>query len=101
MFDYDVGLKDDPNSFSQAMRGENCTSWYNVMKEEMESIAKNKVWDLIELPKKVSIVGWKWVFKTKKDSMDNTEWYKVRILAKGFTQKESIDNYEIFSPVLK
>ena len=41
--DYDIGLKDDPYSFSQAMSGENSTFWYDAMKEELESMAKNKV----------------------------------------------------------
>jgi len=41
--DFDVGPKDDPNSFSQAMSGEHSTLWLNAMKEEMESMVKNLV----------------------------------------------------------
>jgi hypothetical protein len=41
--DFDVGPKDDPKSFSQAMSGDNSTFWFNAMKEEMKSIAKNQV----------------------------------------------------------
>jgi hypothetical protein len=50
-FDFDVGPKDDPSVFSQAMSGDNSTLWYDVMKEDMESMAKNQVWDLVDLPK--------------------------------------------------
>lgn len=55
------------------------------MKEEMESMAKNQVRDLVEIPKGVSIVGCKWVFKIKRNSTSNIERYKVRLVSKGFT----------------
>lgn len=42
-FDYNIGPKDDLNSFSQAMSGEDFILWYDAIKKEMESMAKNKV----------------------------------------------------------
>ncbi|XP_075111761.1 uncharacterized protein LOC142181949 [Nicotiana tabacum] len=99
--DYDIGLRDDPCSFSQAMSGENSTLWYDAMKEELESMAKNKVEDLIELPKGSSTIASKWVFKTKRDSFGNIERYKARLVDKGFAQREGIDYHETFSPVSK
>ena len=71
------------------------------MKEEMETMAKNQVWDLIELPKGVYVVGCKWVFKTKRDSIGNIKRYKISLVAKCFTQKESIDYHETFSLISK
>lgn len=69
------------------------------MKEEMKSMADNNVWDLIKLPKGKKLIGCKWIFKTKKDSEGNIESYKARIVAKDFTQTESIDYKETFSPI--
>ena len=37
------------------------------------------------------LIGYKWVFQ----KMDN-EQYKIRLVVKGFSQKEDIDNNEIF-----
>ena len=71
------------------------------MKEEMNSMTSNQVWDLVELPNGVKAVGCKWVFKTKNDSLGNIERHKARLIAKGFTQREGIDYTKTFSPVSK
>jgi hypothetical protein len=87
--------------FSQAMSGDNSTLWYNAMKEDMESMAKNQVYDLIDLPKEVITIGCKCVHKTKKDAFGDIERYKARLATNDFIQKECIDYHEIFSLVSK
>jgi len=84
---FDVRLKDDLVTLSQAMSRDDSKLWYEAMKEEMESMTKNQVWDLVELPKGLSIVGCKWIFKTKRYLKGNVERYKARLVAKSFTQK--------------
>ena len=89
----------DPVSFSQAISCDNSEKWLNVMKEEINSMEHNGVWDLVELPKGCKRVGCKWVFKTKHDSHGNLERYKARLVAKRFTQKDEIVYKETFSPI--
>ena len=45
-------------------------------------------------------IGSQWIFKTKRESKGNIERYKACLVAKGVTQRESVDYNETFSPVL-
>ena len=99
--DYDIGTENDPETFSQAINCKESNLWYDAMKDEMNSMASNGVWNLVELPGGAKAIGCKWVFKTNKDSLGNIERYKARLIAKGFTQNEGIDYNETFSPVSK
>ncbi|MCO5596256.1 hypothetical protein L7F22_050316 [Adiantum nelumboides] len=69
------------------------------MKRELSSIAKNKTWKLVPLPKGRKALPCKWVYKKKIAS--NVENYKARLVAKGFKQEYGVDFQEIFSPVVK
>jgi len=100
-FDFDIGASKDPVSFSQAIEGNNFVKWMDAMNDELKSMDQNKVWDIVELPEGYKTIGCKWVFKTKRDSKGNIKRYKVRLVAKCFTQKWGIDYKDTFSPVFK
>ena len=97
----DIGAENDSKTFSQAISCKEFDLWYNSMKDELDSMKSNEVWDLIKLPKGAKAISCKWVYKTKRDSLGNIERYKARLVAKGFTQKERIYCKETFSPVSK
>ncbi|RVW93405.1 Retrovirus-related Pol polyprotein from transposon TNT 1-94 [Vitis vinifera] len=99
--DFDIGIREDPVSFSQAMESDDSSKWMEAMNEELKSMAHNSVWDLIKLPDSCKPVSCKWVFKTKRDAKGNIERFKAKLVAKGFTQKEGIDYRDTFSPVSK
>ena len=97
----DLGIENDPMTFSQAMNDVNSNKWLEAMKDELKSIVQNEVLDLVELQEGHRKVGFKWVFKTKCDSHGNLDCYKARLAAKGFTQKDGVNYKETFSPVSK
>ena len=68
---YGFGAADDPQMSSQAVNYSNSKLWYDTMKDKMESMAHNDVWDLVTLPKRAKAIGCKWVYKTKKDLLGN------------------------------
>lgn len=66
-----------------------------------EFYENNKDWDLVKSSNGVKVIRCKWVLKTKKDSPDNVEGYKSRLVAKRFTQKKEIDYIKTFCHVSK
>ena len=45
--DLNVGIKNDPVSFSQAMECYEHNKWIDAMKDELKSMEQNKVWNLV------------------------------------------------------
>ena len=68
--------------------------WTEACQYEMDALAKNGTWELVDLPPNRKAVKCKWVFKLKADGC-----YCARLVAKGFTQIPGIDYDETFSPV--
>ena len=67
------------------------------MNEKLKSMKDNDIWDLVPLPEGTKLIGCKWIFKTKRDSMGNVERYKACLVANGFSQKKGIDFKETLS----
>src|SRR5262249_38877114 len=90
---------DDPSTYKEAMYDIDSEKWHKAMKSEMESMHANQVWTLVDPPEGIVPIGCKWVYKRKRGSDGQVETYKVRLVAKGYTQKQGVDYEETFSPV--
>ena len=61
-----------------------------TMKFELDSMYSNQVWDLVKAPNGIKPIGRKWVYKRKRGIDGKVETSKVRLVAKGYPQKEGI-----------
>lgn len=83
-------------TFHEAITGPEKEQWKHAIKEELNSLEKNKTWKLVD---KNEVNGQKiltnrWVFRVKEDGT-----YKARLVVRGNEQREYMDFEEVFSPV--
>jgi hypothetical protein len=71
------------------------------MMEEYASIMKNDVWEVVPMPEDKKVVGYKWIYKVKHAADGSVDKYKVRFVAKGFSQQEGVDYEETFAAVTR
>jgi hypothetical protein len=79
---------DEPAFFSEALHSPNKDEWITAMQEEMNSMDKNNVWELVDLSPRRKTIGNKWVLKVKHKADGSINRFKARLVAKGYTQQE-------------
>ncbi|RDX83682.1 hypothetical protein CR513_35372, partial [Mucuna pruriens] len=85
--DYNIRAENDLETFSKAMSSKESNLWYNTMKDKMDYMTSNQVWNLVELPNR----------KTHKATLRGL---RQNLLTRDLVkQKES--TIQTFSPILK
>ncbi|KAF5768399.1 putative RNA-directed DNA polymerase [Helianthus annuus] len=87
-----------PVKYQEALKD---NSWVEAMQEELQQFKRQQVWELVPLPKEVSPIGTKWVFKNKTDERGIVVKNKARLVVQGYRQEEGIDYDETFAPVAR
>ena len=71
------------------------------MDEKFSVLYITDTWDLVSLPPSKSVIGCHWVYKIKTNFDGSIEWYKVRLVAKGYSQQYGMDYNKTFAPAAK
>lgn len=69
------------------------------MTKELQALEANRTWELIPLPPRKHI-GCCWVCKIKYNANGSIEQYKACLIIRGYTNIESEDYYNTFSPIV-
>jgi hypothetical protein len=91
----------DPVSYKQALRSPLSGEWEAAIKSEYDSLVSRKTWTLVPCPAGRKLVDSKWVFKLKRNANGQIARYKVRLVARGFTQEKGVDYHETFAPTVR
>ena len=71
------------------------------MLDEMSALHSTATWDLVVLPFDKFPVGCRWVYTVKDGPDGQVDRFKVRLVAKGYTQVYDYDHGDTFSPAAK
>ena len=71
------------------------------MQAKLNLLTKREVFGpVIQTPKDVKPVGYKWVFVRKCNENNEIIRYKTRLVTQGFSQRPGIDYEETYSPIM-
>ncbi|KAL0286863.1 UNVERIFIED_CONTAM: hypothetical protein Scaly_2780000 [Sesamum calycinum] len=76
-------LDNDPKTYGEAMPDIDSGKWIVGMESEIDSMSSNKIWTLVDPPKSVKAVGFKWVYKRKLGANGEVITFKARLGAKA------------------
>ncbi|CAI7899979.1 unnamed protein product [Closterium sp. NIES-53] len=89
-----------PRSYAEAIEGPYSSQWQAAMDAEMASWKSTGTYvDEVLLPG-ANIVSGMWIFRVKRPP-DSPPVFKVRYVARGFSQRQGVDFFHTFSPTPK
>ena len=71
------------------------------MPEEYDALVRNGTWELVSPDGIINLVGYRWVYRIKRNSNGSFNGFKGRLVAKGFHQHPKVNYHETFSLVVK
>lgn len=92
----------DPQTYAEAMARPDSAQWIEGLCTEIESHEAQKSWSVAKTPPGVKPITSRLVWHLKTDENNNPTRHKVRLVARGFTQRPGIDFNEdaIAAPVI-
>jgi len=88
----------EPTTYAEASKYE---CWNQAMQAELSTLETTGTWKIVDLPDHIKPIGCRWIYKIKHNADGSVERYKVRLIAKGYTQIEGLDYFNTNSHVAK
>ncbi|MBW0517549.1 hypothetical protein O181_057264 [Austropuccinia psidii MF-1] len=89
---------ESPRTFKQALGSSKREVWSSAIEKELSSMNRLHVWDVVDLKPDYKLVGTTWVFRTKRNHLNEVVEYKARLCAQGFTQTPGVDFDKTYAP---
>ena len=86
-----------PTTYKQAMQSHDSMHWQQAIDKELNSIASNNVFSIVDKPPGVQLQTGRFLFKIKYTGQSTI--YKARLIAHGFKQIAGTDYWETYAPV--
>ena len=94
-------LEKKSKNYKEAISSSEGFLWKEAIKNKIDSILQNHTWELVDLQPKCKPLGSKWIFKRKMKEDGFIDKYKARLVIKGYSQQESLDYFDTYSPVMR
>ena len=92
--------KEDNPTWEEAMRGPDRAGYLKACEIELQTLNDLNVFTIVKREDWMSIVSSVWAFKKKRYPSGEIRKLKARFCARGFEQKEGIDYFETYAPVV-
>ncbi|PHU11897.1 hypothetical protein BC332_18827 [Capsicum chinense] len=83
------------------MASSDSSFWKEAANSDIDSILRNYMWELVDLPPGNKPLGSKWIFQRKMKADGTIDKYKARLVVKGFKHKEGLDYFDTYSPLTR
>ena len=94
-----TSLPNEPQTYQEATNSPKADHWWKAMDDKINLLIKLKIWEVILRPEDRKTVESKWVYKIKFNAQGKIAHYKAHLVAKGYTQVNSLDFNETYAPV--
>jgi reverse transcriptase-like protein len=98
---YAIIAGDEYTSLKDARNSIDWPEWEKAIQKELTQLYQMGTWRLADKPKDAIPIANKWIFVRKSDKSGEIVKYKVRLVAKGCTQRPRYNYVETFSPVVR
>ncbi|CAI7846671.1 unnamed protein product [Closterium sp. NIES-53] len=89
-----------PQSYAEAIEGPYSSQWQSAIDVEMASWKSTGTYVDEVPPPGAKIVSGMWIFRVKRPP-GSSPVFKARYVARGFSQRQGVDNFQTFSPTPK